>query len=83
MEVMGKVGTEIQISALGLEESATRCRFMKGALDADGDPGRVGKSSGQTRKEGKPARVAGLVRRNCCNALIKSQLTWLKFSITS
>ena len=43
MEVMGIVGTEIQISAMGLEESATRCRFMKGALDAAGDPGRVGK----------------------------------------
>jgi len=39
----GIVGTAIQIGAMGLEESATGCRFMKGALDADGDPGRVGK----------------------------------------
>jgi hypothetical protein len=28
---------------MGLEESPTGCRFMKGALDAHRDPGRVGK----------------------------------------
>jgi hypothetical protein len=40
---MGKVGTVIQIEAMGLEKSATRCRFVEGALDAHGDPGSVGK----------------------------------------
>lgn len=43
VEIMGKVGTVIQIEAMGLEKSATRCRFVEGALYADGDPGSVGK----------------------------------------
>jgi hypothetical protein len=43
MEVMGILGTDFQIRAMGLEESPTGCRFMQGALDADGDPDRVGK----------------------------------------
>jgi hypothetical protein len=44
MEVMGILGTDLQIRAMGLEESPTGCRFMQGALDADGDPDRIGKS---------------------------------------
>ena len=54
MEVMGIVGAAIQISAMGLEESAACCRFMEGALDADGDPGRVGKF--RANPEGETSR---------------------------
>jgi hypothetical protein len=43
MEVMGIIGTVIQISPVGLKKSATGGRFMNAALDAHRNPVTVGK----------------------------------------
>ena len=51
---MGILGTDLQIRAMGLEESPTGCRFMQGALDAHSDPGRVGKF--RANPEGETSR---------------------------
>jgi hypothetical protein len=65
MEVVGKLGTERQINAMGLEESATGGRFMQGALDSHRDPGRIGKfranPEGRIRKEGQAETICKAV----------------------